>query len=188
MSKLWTTSEIEYLRKCWGRSTLPYIANKLNRSKYAILVMANRLKLGAITKAGECMTATQAGKMLGIDHHSIIYWIKHFDLRAIHKIMSFKMRYWMINHSDLLEWLEVHQDKFDSRKIEAYALGIEPLWLRKKRRSDILFPNRHKKWTSLEEQQIMLNSDMHYRKIAHMMGRSYNAIRVKIWKLRCNNV
>lgn len=66
-------------------------------------------------------------------------------------------KFWMIKHIDMLNWLENNQEKFDSRKIDFYALGSEPEWLQDKRKRDKRLPrNRFKKWTQSENNLLMI--------------------------------
>jgi len=184
--KSWSKHEIEYLDEHWGKCTLSYISNNLKRTKIAVKLKAKRLHLGAITRADEYMTANQVSVLLNIDRHAITRWILKYELKAQKKVMLFKKRLWMVKHSDLCKWLEKNQDRFDSRRIEMFALGYEPEWLKEKRKQDNKLPiNRFKKWTNFEIQRIIIYSkEMTYEKIAKMMGRSHNSIERKFVRLK----
>jgi len=182
----WTEDEIEYLKEHWGLSPLKNIAEKLNRTKIAVHLKAKRKKLGMVTRADEYITPNYLAKLLKTDSHIIIRWIKKHNLKAVKKVMVFEREFYLIKHSDLYRWLEKNQDRFDSRKIELFALGYEPRWLKEKRMKDNKLPkNRFKKWTNLEVQRVMIYSkEMAYRKIAQLMGRSYDSIDRKLFRLR----
>lgn len=184
--RTWTQEDKEYLKEHWGVNSLSDIARKLNRTKIAVKLKAKRMKLGASTRADEYMTANQVSLLLGVDCHTVIRWIIHHDLKAIRKVTLFVKRFWLIKNCDLCKWLEKNQDKFDSRRIELFALGYEPEWLKEKRVSDRKLPkNRFKKWTNFEIQKIIIYSkDMNYQKIAQLMGRSHNSIERKFGRLR----
>ena len=185
--RTWTEYEIEYLKEHWGVIPLKNIAKKLNRTKTAIHLKVKREKLGAATRADEYITPSHLAKLLKVDSHAAIRWIKKHNLKAVRKIMLFKRRFYLINHSDLCKWLENNQDRFDSRKVELFSLGYEPQWLHAKRIKDRELPkNRFKKWTALEVQRIVVNyEDMKYKEIAQLLGRSYISIDHKINRLRC---
>lgn len=182
----WSKLDIDYLDEHWGRSTLARLSVQLKRTKIAIHLKAKKMGLLPITRAGEYMTANQISVLLNIDRHSIIRWIEKHNLKAKREILLFKKRFWLIKCSDLCKWLKGNQDKFDSRKIESFGIGYEPLWLQEKRRRDRELPkNRNKKWTDLEVQRIIINSeDMKYKEIALLMGRSYDSIERKFGRLK----
>ena len=184
--KRWSISEIDYLDEHWGRNPLAYLSIRLKRTEKAVVLKAKRLKLGASTRADEYITANQVSVLLNIDCHTVLNWIGKHNLKAIKKIMLYKREFYLIKHCDLCEWLENNQDRFDSRKIELFGLGYEPEWLQEKRKRDRELPKkRFKKWTALEVQRIILYSkDMKYREIAGLLGRSYNSIDRKMYRLR----
>jgi len=184
--KSWSKSEKDYLKESWGSHTLNYISIYLKRTKIAVKLKAKRMNLGAITRADEYMTANQVAVLLKVDQHTVIRWIINHNLKAERKVMLFKRRFWLIKHCDLCKWLKNNQDRFDSRKIELYGLGYEPQWLQAKRIKDRELPkNRFKKWTALEVQRIIINSeDMNYKKIARLMDRSYDSIEHKFSRLK----
>jgi len=184
----WTQHELNYLENSWGIKTLSKIAKSLKRSKVGVFIKAKRLKLGASTRADEFMTARQASLMLGInDSQVVLRWIKLKGLPAKKREMLLGKKFWMIKHSDMINWLENNQEKFDSRKIEFYALGSEPNWLQEKRKKDKLLPkNRFKKWNKMENDLLMICQDkgMKQKEIAEMFGRSVNSIGRKINRLK----
>ena len=184
----WTQHELNYLENYWGIKTLSRIAKSLKRSKVGVFVKAKRLKLGASTRADEFMTARQASLMLGInDSQIVLRWIKLKGLPAKKREMLLGKKFWMIKHSDMINWLENNQEKFDSRKIEFYALGSEPKWLQDKRKKDKRLPrNRFKKWTQSENNLLMIlyQKGKKQKEIAEMFGRSVNSIERKIYKLK----
>jgi len=184
--KKWSESEINYLNKHWGESTLANLSTQLKRTKIAVNLKAKKTGLGAVTRAGEYMTANQVSVLLNIDRHAVVMWIEKYNLKAKRKILLFKKLFWLIKCSDLCKWLKSNQGRFDSRKIESFGIGYEPLWLQEKRRKDRRLPkNRNKKWTDLEVQRIIINSeDMKYKEIALLMGRSYDSIERKIGRLK----
>ncbi|MCK4295707.1 MAG: hypothetical protein KAX28_03515, partial [Candidatus Marinimicrobia bacterium] len=126
--KKWSKSELNYLDEYWGRNSLAYLSARLKRTKKAVVLKAKRLNLGASTKADEYMTANQVSVLLNIESHTILRWIKKYNLKAVKKIMLYKREFVLIKHCDLCNWLKNNQERFDSRKIEFFSLGYEPLW------------------------------------------------------------
>ena len=184
--KKWSISEIDYLHENWGRITLNNLSMRLKRTKVAIDIKAKRMNLGASTRADEYMTANQVAILLNIDSHVVLRWIEKHNLKAVKKVMLFKRKFWLVKHYDLCRWLKNNQDRFDSRRIELFALGYEPEWLQEKRRRDRELPkNRFKKWNNLEIQRILhLSQDMTYKEIAKEMDRSHDSIERKFSRLK----
>ena len=183
--KKWSESEINYLDENWGRLTLTYLSIRLKRTKKAVVLKAKRLRLGASTRADEYMTARQVSVLLAIDSHVVLRWIEKHNLKAVKKIMLYKRQFILIKHCDLLRWLKNNQSRFDSRKIEFFGLGYEPLWLKSKRKRDKeLLGKRFRKWTDSEIQRIIVFSqDLTYKEIARKMNRSHNSIEHKFGRL-----
>ena len=105
--KKWSESEINYLKEHWGKNTLANLSTQLKRTKIAVNLKAKKTGLGAITRAGEYMTANQVSVLLNIDRHAVVIWIEKHNLRAKRKILLFKKLLWLIKCSDLCKWLRV---------------------------------------------------------------------------------
>lgn len=134
--KSWSKKDIDYLNEKWGITSSRFIALQLNRTKDAIIKRAKILKLGPSTTADEYLTANQASLMLNKSYHTIIKWINQKNLKAVRKILCYKRSFYLIKLEDFLQWLMNNQDKYDSRRIDMYALGTEPQWLKEKRKED----------------------------------------------------
>ena len=182
----WSKSDINYLDEYWGRNALKYLSIRLKRTEKAIVVKSKRMKLGASTRADEYLTARQTASVLNIDSYIVLRWVEKCNLKAVKKIMLYKREFILIKHCDLCKWLKNNQDRFDSRKIELFALGYEPQWLQNKRREDKELPkNRFKKWTKLEIQRMVnLAQNLTYDEIAKRIERSHNSIERKFSRLK----
>ncbi|MFQ9673053.1 MAG: hypothetical protein ACLRZT_06830, partial [Clostridium paraputrificum] len=55
-----------YLEDKWGNLSVSYIAKKLNRTERAVMVKAQKMKLGGFVQAGEFLTLCQLIKALGL--------------------------------------------------------------------------------------------------------------------------
>ena len=181
--KPWSDAEKEYLEDNWGVKTLFGISRQLCRTEKAVHAETRKLRLGASTKADEYLTASQVAKLLNVRRRTVYYWIQHGNLKARHICLVFKRKFWMIRHENLWGWLEKNQDRFDSRKINEMELGYEPQWFQQKRLNDQMIPNRNKRWTTLQVQQILVNKGMDLQDIADLMGRTYNSIKMKFSRL-----
>lgn len=185
-AKNWTKKEIEYLNENWGKFTLADISIRLKRTMIGIAIKAKRMGFGASSRADEYITARQVATLLVVDGHTVERWIKKHNLKTTRKVLLFKTRFYLIKLPDLCRWLKNNQDKFDSRRIELYSLGHESSWLKMKRIKDKrLAKNRFKIWNNLEVQRLIINyKNMRYKEIAQLMGRSYDSIDRKIYRLR----
>ena len=112
------------------------LSTKLGKTKKAIVLKSRKMKLGASTTADEYLTANQVAVLLNKSTHTIIKWIREYNLKAVKKIMLYRRQFWLIRHYDLLKWLKNNQDRFDSRKIDFLDFGYQPEWLKKKIRLD----------------------------------------------------
>lgn len=81
----------------------------------------------------------------------------------------------LVKKSDMLEFLQQHQHKFDATKLKENLLGEEPEWLQKKRKKDATNPPKlYIFWEDEEiEHAIKLREEgFHYKEIAEKLNRS----------------
>ena len=185
--KRWSESDIEKPQEMWGEKTIPQIARSLRRTNNAVKIKAGRLGLEGQTNYGSLMSARQVSLLLGVDNHTITdYWIPKCGLKGKKRKVLDKGTKTLICFDDLIIWLENNQDKWDSRKIELYALGQEYDWLQQKRQSDKVLPTRRfYKWTPYEDSRLisMFRKGMKIKDIAAELGRSYSAAEHRLSRL-----
>lgn len=189
--KDWTLEELDYIAEVWGEKTIPEIARHLGRSINAVKVKTNRLGYRGQKWSGEMMSARKVSELLGVDVHAVCdYWIPKCGLKGKSKRIGESGRCTIIKFSDLLEWLEAHQDLWDSRRLELYGLGMEYDWLKEKRKVDALRPSRKfQKWTQEEDDRLRAmfkRGDMTYAQIGAVLNRSAASVghrltRTDIW-------
>lgn len=185
-NKRWTKEEVNYLENSWGTTSIETISKKLNRSFDGILEKAKRLKLGGCYASTEYLNVNDIANTLKVDNHTIVdYWIGKCGLKAKKKRLI-QLEQWFINPNDLIHWLENNKDKWDSRKLEQHGLGIEPEWLKNKRKEDSLKPKINSKWTQQEERLLIsyLNIDKSKEEIANILNRSKSSIQRKTSRLK----
>lgn len=176
---------MEYLEESWGFVALKTMSDKLNRTKNAVELKAKKLGLGSLYRA-EMLSANQVAKMIGVDTHTVTdYWIRKCKLKSKKRAMK-KQEMWLIDLSDLVKWLKKNKDKWNTRKLELYALGEEPKWLKEKRVKDLEIPiKRHHKWTKHEEEHVIYWYDRKTQKeIAKELGRTEGAIQRRVSRLK----
>lgn len=187
MNRRWSQNEIEFLQENWGERKVHCIAKVLKRSDYAIILKAQKIGLQGCYKSNEYLCAYDVAKILGVDIHTVInYWIGKCGLKATKKALI-QFESWKITQKNLLSWLKNNQDKFDSRKIELYGLGVEPKWLKEKRKKDIEIPKRRfQKWTKVEDEKLIIYREMgkKQREIAEILNRSLHAVERRLTRLK----
>lgn len=138
MAGNWSKDEVEYLKENWGNVRIETIMEHMNeRTRESVKVKATRLGLkGAKTNGSKYITANQASKILGVDRHKILRWIKEKRLKAKFQTITRKAKFWCIEYEYFIKWLEDNQQLYDASRIEQYALGYEYKWLIEKREID----------------------------------------------------
>lgn len=190
--KDWTQKELDYIAEVWGEKTIPEIARHLGRSIDAVKVKTQRLGYTGQKWYGGMMSARKVSELLGVDVHAVCdYWIPKCGLKGKRKRLgTSKKTTTIIMFEDLLAWLETHQELWDSRRLELYALGAEYEWLVKKRKADALRPGRcAQKWTPQEDARLVALfrcGNMTYAEIAAELGRPESGIghrlrRLDVW-------
>lgn len=182
----WTKEEINYLEDSWGTVTVKYLATKLNRTETAIRLKAERLQLSSCYTAAGDLSANEVSKILGVDIHAVTdCWMPH-GLKATKKALI-ERESWFINLDDLMKWLKNNQDRWDSRRVELFALGTEPEWLKEKRKKDQSIPiKRFQKWTKEEDNFLVTYIKMGKTKkeIAKLLKRSVYAVKRRTSRLK----
>lgn len=185
--KNWTPEQISYLQENWGEKTIPQIAKALGRSSDAIAIKSNRLGLGNQMDSGSLLNARRVSYLLGVDVHAITdYWIPKCGLKGKKQNIRNNRKQTVIRFDDLLDWLKKNQDKWDSRRVEKYALGMEYDWLIKKRGEDQSKSKRKsQKWTPYEDAQAikLFQAGMTYQQIGKELDRSMASVEHRIHRL-----
>lgn len=189
--KDWSQKELDYIAEAWGEKTIPEIARHLGRSINAIKVKTGRLGYTGQKWYGEMMSARKVSELLGVDVHAICdRWIPKYGLKGRKKRLGERGSCTVIRFSDLLVWLEANQDKWDSRRVELYALGMEYDWLKEKRKVDALIPDRKfQKWSPEEDERLRFlfkQGKMTYAEIGAELNRSEASVahrlkRINLW-------
>ena len=180
---VWYPQEEQLVRDMWGQWTIPQIADELGRTPIAVRLKARRLGLLGQMNSGEMMVSNVVAKLLGVDGHTVTdYWIPKCGLSgfALPRGDS-EQTVTVILRGTLLQWLEEHQDLWDSRRLAVGSLWQEePDWLRAKREADTHLPERRfAKWTPEEDAQLLAllaRGGMSYKELGEAMHRSDRSI------------
>lgn len=197
----WSVVDVEFLNEKWGILNLDTIAKKLNRSRSSVLLKAYQMSLREqITANGAYLTPNDISSILGVNIRTLYSWI--WNGRMGHrKFRVGKKKKYQIAVKDLCEFLEKHQDKWDSQKadlrqIKSYyasyfiarndALiirGEMPQWMLEKiQRDKEGFKAFLKPWTTKEERELLQMAEQKYtyKDMGFTLGRSIESVKTKL--------
>ncbi len=155
--RFWTQEEEENLSDLWGSIPIEKIAKKLERTVSSVRNKAIQLNLGSqIENNYDGIKFSALSSLFNIHPETIkIGWVAlglKYKIRYITKT-SF---YYYVEIVDLYEFLNNNQNIWDSRSLEKNILGIEPEWLKEKRKNDKDKPLGYFTIGKLTKQQLLL--------------------------------
>lgn len=139
-------------------------------------------------EGGEYISVNQATQLLGVDSHvPERTWIPKYNFPVRYKKTAGRVKFKVVKVDDLMRWFKNNQEAWDTRKVEPYALGIEPEWLTEKRKADQAKEHkpRNQKYTPQEDATIVygLHKNLTYREIGEMIGRSADSVQARSYRL-----
>lgn len=190
--KQWTEDEEIFLQEKWGNMTIPGIAKKLGRSENAVIVRAQRMGLGAHLESDHRISYHQLivelyGKNQGSYTESRL--IRAGIPVKLHKVKNSRFR--VIDIEEFWKWAENHKDILDFSRLEPYALGAEPEWVKLKRKLDCDKKRKTKKnhndpWTQSDDaklQRMVAKGIYTYTDIAGELRKTEGAVKRRIYDL-----
>lgn len=186
----WTKEECDYLQDKWGTVSLKGIAKNLNRSENAILLKVQRLGLSPFLESGEYISWHQLLITLGIEGgqgYKNKSWIENrgcpVKMKKVNNC-SFKVIY----IKDFWKWAEININFLDFSNFEEKSLGMEPDWVKEKRRHDIETNRKYIKtpWTITEDERLrklLKDYKYSYSELSAKMRRTNGAIQRRICDL-----
>lgn len=190
--KNWTADDIEQLREGWGcHGGLPKLASKMGRSVESLKVKAVRLGLGPWLDAQDYITLHQLIRLLnGGPKPGSGYSYTRMRLER----MGLRMRRKRVRNSlflvvDIDEFWAVageHRDALDFSRLEENVLGMEPDWVKEKRRQDKLNGRLHypknTPWSPQEDDALRqaVENGATYADLQRTLRRTSGAIRRRI--------
>lgn len=197
----WSQEEMEFLNEKWGILNLETIAKRLNRTRNSVLLKAHQMSLREQVAAnGIYLTPNDISSILGINIRTLYSWIWNGSM-GYRKLKVGKKRKYQIAVEDLCEFIEKHQDKWNSQKadirqIKSYyasyfiarnnTLTIReeiPKWMSEKiERDKEGFKEPLKPWTTKEELELlqMVEDNYTYKDICTNLGRSIESVKAKL--------
>ena len=133
---VWTPEETELFRDMYGRESTAFIMRHFNLSYHQFRYKAQLEKLGYQRNANEYLTVKQVATLMKISHRTVDTHYARDGLPLFKRRFGLKKVNTLISMTNLLAWLEAHQDRWSALKVEPYAFGEEPKWLKEKRRKE----------------------------------------------------
>lgn len=190
MNNRWREEEIQYLEDSWGVYSIPTIAKKLNRPIGGVKAKAYRIGLDQHLYSGGKVTLNLVIQNLGYKSYT---WMAKQFLKYGCPIQNKKVNnksFKVIEINEFWEWAKENQDILNFRYFEENSLGLEPKWVKEKRRQDrinLKKLNKNKLWTR-EEETLLIAKLKSYRytckELAEEFNRSENSILRKISKMK----
>lgn len=164
-ARKWTKAEKDRLAEEWGTFSVGTIAEHLNRSENGIIVMAQRLGLGAHISNSALITFNTLLHELGISGNgksSSYSWALQKYKEAGLKIHTHRVKrnsFRMVDIDEFWEFAEKNRHLFDFSRLEENALGAEPAWVKVKRAEDFKRTFKVKPhntpWTEAEDRELL---------------------------------
>lgn len=183
-NKNWTEEEYDYLKRWWGLEDITTMGIMLGRSRDAIEVKANKLGIGS---RKIYYTARECSTMLGISNSTFINYLQKGYINS-RKAKTEQLIY-QIKPEELLEFMEKHQDKWNSRKMTSEPFFIEkPDWYIEKCKRDKANPidylDIQKKWTDDEYKYLLeaKKQGLSFEEIAKELDRTIISVKSKYEK------
>lgn len=154
--RFWTSEEEMILSDLWGSQSIEKIAKKLNRTVSSVRNKAFQLGLGSQIESNyEGLKIKDICDLFNVRLETIsIYWVA-LGLKVKTRYITQSTSYSYVEISDLFEFLENNQNIWDSRILEKNILGIEPEWLKEKRKHDQELSNDVLRLDNLTKQQLL---------------------------------
>ena len=182
MSNRWSEEEIQYLKNNWGVLSIPALAKNLNRPVGGIKVKAYRIGLEQHLYSGGKVTLNLVIKNLGYNSYT---WMTKQFLKYGCPIQNKKVNnrsFKVIDIDEFWKWAKDNQDILNFRYFEENSLGLEPEWVKNKRKQDKLNLkklNKNKLWTS-EEEALLIAKLKSYRYTCTELAKEFNRTEASI--------
>ena len=187
-NKPWTLAEIQYLKNSWGELSIKKIAEHLGRTVTAVKLRSRKVGLNEWLEWHEYMTLNKFHILVfkkPLDSYTIAIWKRAgMPIRNIRKINK---TYQMISLEAFIRWYKNHKTIIDISLTEDGDFGIEPDWLKEKRKADKMArAYKRRPWTKCEDEslKVLLSTYRYgYREISIRLKRTEAAIKRRMISL-----
>lgn len=189
-NKKWTSEDLSYLEDNWGTFSLKTIAEHLDRSECSILNKVQKLGLGSFLENGDYVSWNQFLKAIGVKSggsYRNISWIENKGFPVKFKRVN-KCSFKVVCISEFWKWAEKNRSFIDFSRFEENALGLEPEWVKEKRRHDVMKNRLYQSspWTKTEDERLkklLKDFKYSYDDLSRMLRRTNGAIQRRILAL-----
>lgn len=187
--KPWTKDEEEIMEQYWGRWSVTFLSEKLQRTERSITNKAWEMRLGAALDNVNGITLNQLSKAINVPYMTVRRWVDVYGLK-VRKSKLTKRTVLVITMKDWWDFAEKNRYLIDFSRFDKKDLGIEPDWVDECRRADkakkAYNRKRKDKWTKEEITILksMVKTDCTYSDISKRIKRSEGAIKKKLSVLR----
>lgn len=185
----WTYDEICYLKEHWGETNMKIIARKLKRSLNAVKMKAQKLGLKDWLKYHEFISLNQFHQMISggaLDSYDLMIWER--EGMPIKKIKKINKTYLMIDFEDFIKWYKTHLSVLDISRTNDGDFGVEPEWLKEKRKADKMAQKyKARPWTNSEDNHLksLLKTYRYgYRELSVILKRTEGALKRRMNDLK----
>ena len=186
----WTPEEKQYVAENWGSLSVDTIAKNLNRSRNAVIVMKDRMGLGAFLDNGDYIVWNQLMQAMGITGgtgYKQKSWVKNRGF-PLYKKKVCDCSFGVVYLHEFWKWAEKNMDLLDFSKFEENSLGAEPSWAKEKRRRDLEKARKYiaTPWTPDEDaklKRLVARQQYSCMELSRMLRRTEGAVQRRICDL-----
>jgi predicted DNA-binding transcriptional regulator AlpA len=179
-NKYWTPEQDEQLEEYYGIRDLAWIAKKLGKTE-----VATRKRIRKIRKLDSdsyYIQLVEVARQLQVPRATIYRWAEKEGLPHKKIKLSFERERYFVDMDEVWEWLKEHPNKWNAGRLETFAFGYEPEWVREKRRADILTVNQGKRWSKADKEKawVMWAAGKSYKEMALYFKRTENSMEIML--------
>lgn len=186
MNRMWTKQELDFLQDKWGVLSIPKIAEKLNRSVYAVKLKACRMHLGAFIDNSNYVSLRSV--IIGAFKSDYMDTFKIWEQRGIpvhyKRINAKSIR--TINLDEFWDWAKNNVEIIRFERLDRNALGKEPEWVDEVRKSKYKSIVCNGEWTNNDDtvlQRMALSGRYSIDELAKRFARSEAAVYRRLYDL-----
>lgn len=186
MKRKWTKEEEMYLAEKWGTTSVPSIAQKLNRSERAVIIRKSRMGIGSFLDCGDYVTWNQFLMALGYSNGAdrINAWVKNRDFPLRTQKVN-KNTFYVVYLDEWWIWADEHRNFLDFSRFEENMLGMEPEWVKEKRKNDFILSRKfiNTPWTKQEDEylkKLVTSQKYTINEISKMTKRTCGAVQHRL--------
>lgn len=175
--------------KIGGELNIKTIAKRLNRSVQAVRLKAQKLKLKDWLRYHECITLNQFHILIfgrTIDSYVTAIWKR--EGLPIKNIKKLNKTYQMVDFEQFIRWYKTHLSVIDISQTKDGDFGVEPDWLKEKRKADkMAAAYRMRPWTKQEDDRLkaLLKTYRYgYRELSIMLKRTEGSLKRRMNDLK----